>query len=62
MWHEALSMLQSAKDLPGAEERLFASLRISYDSLTDDQRCMFLDAAFFFLGRRVDTALHAWRG
>lgn len=62
LWHRALKMLQSAKDLPGGEERLFASLRISYDALEEDQRQMFLDAAFFFLGRREDTARHAWEG
>ena len=62
MWHEALEMLQNAKDLSGGHEQLFASLRISYDALTDYQRRMFLDAAFFFLGRRVDTAKHAWKG
>ena len=45
MWREALEMLQSARDLPAGEERLFASLRISYDALEDDQKRMFLDAA-----------------
>ena len=62
MWHEALEMLQRARDLPAGEERLFASLRISYDALEDDQKRMFLDTAFFFLGRRPDTAKHAWKG
>lgn len=62
LWHEALQMLESAEDLPAGEERLFASLRISYDALADDQRRMFLDAAFFFLGRRADTAMRAWKG
>ena len=62
MWREALQMLQRAEDLPEEEERLFASLRISYDALKHTQKRMFLDAAFFFLGRCADTALHAWKG
>lgn len=62
MWDEALQMLQSARELPTCREQLFASLRISYEALEDDQKSMFLDAAFFFLGRRADTALHAWEG
>ena len=62
MWREALQMLQNARDLPAGQERLFASLRISYDALEHDQRRMFLDAAFFFLERRADTAMHAWKG
>ena len=62
MWREALSMLQRARDLPAGQEQLFASLRISYDALEVDQRRMFLDTAFFFLGRRADTAVHAWMG
>ena len=55
-------MLQNARDMPSGQERLFASLRISYDSLESSQRRMFLDAAFFFLGRSADTALRAWKG
>ena len=63
MWCEALKMLQRAEDLPEEEERLFASLRISYDALkTNTQKRIFLDAAFFFLGRSADTAKHAWKG
>ena len=60
-WCQALEILQSAEELP-EEERLYASLRISYDALEDAQKRMFLDAAFFFLGRRADTAVHAWQG
>ena len=62
MWHEALVLLKSAEELSDGQELLFESLRISYDALADDQKRMFLDAAFFFLGRRVDTAVHAWIG
>ncbi len=61
LWREALQMLRIARELPEGEEQLFESLRISYDALKEDeQRRMFLDAAFFFLGRRADTAVHAW--
>ena len=62
MWREALKMLQDARDLPAGQERLFAKLRISYEALEYDQKRMFLDAAFFFLGRGADTAVHAWEG
>ena len=62
MWREALGMLRRAEDLPKGKKRLFAMLRISYDALSDAQQRMFLDAAFFFLRRRVDTAIHAWKG
>ena len=55
-------MLQRARELPAGVERLFASLRISYDALEKDQKSMFLDTAFFFLGRSADSALHAWKG
>ena len=62
IWHEALTMLRSAAELPAGQELLFARLRTSYDALNSEQKRMFFDAAFFFLGRRADTALHAWRG
>lgn len=61
MWRKTLEELQSAKDLP-AEQQLLASLRISYGALNDVQQRMFLDAAFFFIGRRADTAIRAWKG
>lgn len=60
-WREALEVLQSVKEL-SEEQRLSTSLCISYGALTDAQACMFLDAAFFFLGRRADTMVHAWQG
>ena len=59
-WGEAVELLQTARDLP--DQQLFMSLRISYNALSNDQRRMFLDAAFFFLGRRAKTAKHAWKG
>ena len=62
MWHEALKMLREAKNLPTGRDQLFARLRISYDALDGNQKRMFLGAAFFFLDRDVDTALHAWEG
>ena len=61
MWRKTLEVLQSAKDLP-VEQQLLAGLRISYGALNDVQQRMFLDAAFFFLGRRADTAMRAWKG
>ena len=62
LWLRAIEMLQSARELPAGQEQLFASLRISYYSLKADQKCMFLDAAYFFLERRASTAVHAWEG
>ena len=62
MWYEALKMLRKAVKLPSGRDKLFASLRVSYDALGGDQQRMFLDAAFFLLNRRTDTALHAWEG
>ena len=61
MWRKTLEELQSAKDLP-VEQQLLASLRISYGALNDVQQRIFLDAAFFFIGRRADTAIRAWKG
>ena len=57
---DALKLLQNARDLPAGQEQVFASLRVSYDALEDEQKNMFLDAAFFFLGRLADTAMRAW--
>ena len=61
MWREARDMLRDAADLPAGREGLFTSLRRCYDTLDDKSRTMFLDAAFFFLGRREDTANNAWK-
>ena len=61
MWLEAKKMLQDAEELP-SQEQLFARLRITYEALAYDQKRMFLDAAFFFLGRHAETAIHAWEG
>ena len=45
---------------PGSQEQLFSRLRISYDALGKAAQRTFLDAACFFLGRSVGTAVHAW--
>ena len=54
-------MLRNARDLPAGEERVFARLMISYSALEVDQKRMFLDVAYFFLWRRANTAINAWK-
>ena len=60
VWDESLAKLANAERM-GLDDRLFTTLRISYDALDRSERRMFLDAATVFLGRRADMALRAWR-
>ena len=62
MWSEALDKLQNAAHLAPGEEQLFSRLRISYDACGPAEKGMFLDVAFFFLGRSADAAKRAWLG
>lgn len=59
-WGEALEKLQSAAHLAPGEEQLFSRLRMSYDAREPAEKGIFLDVAFFFLGRSVDAAKRAW--
>ena len=62
LWSEALVKLRKAERLAPGQERLFARLHVSYAALEAAERRMFLDAACFLLGRRVDTARRVWSG
>lgn len=64
LWSEALVKLQKAERLALVlgQERLFSSLRISFDALEATEQEMFLDAACFLLSRRAATAKHMWSG
>ena len=62
MWSEALDKLQNAAHLAPGDEQLFSRLRISYDARGPAEKGMFLDIAFFFLGRSADAAKRAWLG
>ena len=61
-WGEALEKLQNAAHLAPGEEQLFSRLRISYDARGPAEKGMFLDVAFFFMGRSADAAKRAWLG
>ncbi|KAK9829904.1 hypothetical protein WJX72_008585 [[Myrmecia] bisecta] len=43
-WHQTLDKLAKGRDFPG-QEKLFASLRISYDNLDSEDKQLFLDIA-----------------
>ena len=62
MWKEALVRLRGARSLGPGQENLFSRLRISYDLLEESEQQLFLDAAFFFLGREADTVRCVWTG
>ena len=62
LWSEALDKLQNAAHLAPGEDQLFSRLRISYDARGPAEKGMFLDVAFFFLGRNADAAKRAWLG
>ncbi|KAG0601339.1 hypothetical protein M758_11G102700 [Ceratodon purpureus] len=68
LWRGALQKLEAAEALNGAEaedERLWKSLRISYDDLGPSLREKFLDVACFFCGSlRYDynSLLRIWGG
>ena len=54
LWEEALIKLRDAGKLGPGHDNLFSRLRISYDLLDSREQQLFLDAAFFHLGRRAD--------
>ncbi|KAK9842438.1 hypothetical protein WJX81_000035 [Elliptochloris bilobata] len=61
-WWDALVKLRGARSLRRKGDRLFARLRISYESLDASEQQIFLDAACFFLGQAVETAKRVWLG
>lgn len=49
------SQFQKLKAIPNGE--IFGKLRLSYDSLEDDDKHLFLDIAFFFVGKEKDYTI-----
>eukprot|EP00253_Pinus_taeda_P025787 PITA_25787 len=57
LWRAQLRKI--SKMLP---DDIQSRLKISYDSLDDDEKQIFLDIACFFLGEDRDTAIQIWKG
>jgi hypothetical protein len=62
IWKDAIKCLEDAEAVQGgAEDKIWARLRISYDKkLSAEEKEMFIDAATFFFGRPSEEALAAW--
>ncbi|KAG0628651.1 hypothetical protein M758_1G043000 [Ceratodon purpureus] len=58
IWHEVMMKLNRGTIMD--RDKIFKSLRISYDSLQGHQREMFLDIACALLGESKDMAIHIW--
>lgn len=56
-WEAQLRKIR--KMLPGDIQR---RLRLSYDSLDEEEKNIFLDIACFFIGEDKDTAINTWDG
>ena len=62
-WEEAALRLQEAEALDGgnrADDALWGRLQLSYDSLGNREKQMFLDIACIMLGRRAQYSLPVW--
>ncbi|CAM6108727.1 unnamed protein product [Calypogeia fissa] len=60
-WRQTLDKLRNGQSVTGVQnDRLWASLRVSYDALSPEEQEMFIEAAIFFHGRPVWQALAAW--
>ncbi len=62
IWKGALSTLKSGQSLTGGndnEDKLWSTLRISYDTLNKVHKNMFLDIACFFGGLKISTICRA---
>lgn len=68
IWNDALQRLRKGKFLSGSQEndRIWRTLRISYDSLNEEEKEIFLDIACFFCrdvlqnGMQKEMALRIW--
>jgi Leucine-rich repeat (LRR) protein/adenylate kinase len=57
--HWKAQLRQISKFLPADIQ---TRLRISYDSLNEEEKQIFLDTACFFIGKEKDTAIRIWDG
>ena len=70
IWEQALQRLRKGQCVGGSwdNERIWTTLKISYDNLNDEEKSMFLDVACFFCrdvlkeGMREEKALSIWSG
>jgi hypothetical protein len=68
IWNDALQRLRKGKFLSGSQEndRIWRTLRISYDNLNEEEKEIFLDIACFFCrdvlpnGMQEEMALRIW--
>ncbi|XP_031499383.1 disease resistance protein RPV1-like isoform X2 [Nymphaea colorata] len=54
-WEEMLKKLQEVR-----HEENVHKLRMSYERLDENEKCIFLDIACFFIGRGKEYAMHMW--
>ncbi|CAM6121861.1 unnamed protein product [Calypogeia fissa] len=54
-WKQTLLALEKAQAIDDLEERLWTTLKVSYDGLKDVEKQMFLDATTFFSERRKSS-------
>ncbi|CAM6106252.1 unnamed protein product [Calypogeia fissa] len=60
-WKQTLDKLGKAQAVTGLrDDRVWASLRISYDALSDEEKEMFIEAGTCFCGQPLEVALAAW--
>ncbi|CAM6108809.1 unnamed protein product [Calypogeia fissa] len=60
-WKETLNKLGNAQSVCGlANDRIWASLRVSYEALAPEEQAMFIDAAMYFFEQPLERAHAAW--
>ncbi|CAM6082918.1 unnamed protein product [Calypogeia fissa] len=61
VWKQTLDKLEKAQAVTGLrDDRVWASLRINYDALSDEEKGMFIEAGTYFFQQRLELALAAW--
>ncbi|CAM6108807.1 unnamed protein product [Calypogeia fissa] len=61
IWKETLDKLRNAQSINGlTTDRLWASLKVTYEALEPEEQGMFIDAATYFFKQPVERALAAW--
>ncbi|KAL3698733.1 hypothetical protein R1sor_012809 [Riccia sorocarpa] len=63
IWKKSVEALRNCADIYNFKERLWDILQLSYDSLANEAKEMFLDSSSFFVGSswRLQEAKVAWR-